>query len=92
MASHLLKEDNTIRIDEAIFKRNSKKLNISFVLTYAIDYETYKALENHVSNLLGPLNLTLDYSFGYEDINSYRYKINDGDGYYKSKQRSYVIR
>ena len=50
MSSNLLKEDNSIRIDEAVFKRNSKKLNISFVLTYAIDYETYMGLENHVSN------------------------------------------
>ena len=63
----LLQEDNNIRIDEAVLKKNSKKLNISFVLSYAVDFDTYMELSKTVEELFGPLNLTLDYSFGYED-------------------------
>ena len=37
---NILNSDNDIRIDEAVLKKNSKKLNISFILTYAIDYDT----------------------------------------------------
>ena len=64
---NILNSDNDIRIDEAVLKKNSKKLNISFVLTYAIDYDTYMNLKKTVEDIFLPLGLSLDFSFGYED-------------------------
>jgi DNA polymerase III alpha subunit (gram-positive type) len=64
---NILNSDNDIRIDEAVLKKNSKKLNISFVLTYAIDYDTYMSLKKIVEDIFHPLGLSLDFSFGYED-------------------------
>ena len=64
---NILNSDNDIRIDEAVLKKNSKKLNISFVLTYAIDYDTYMSLKKIVEDIFQPLGLSLDFSFGYED-------------------------
>ena len=57
---NILNSDNDIRIDEAVLKKNSKKLNISFVLTYAIDYDTYMSLKKTVEDIFLPLGLSLD--------------------------------
>ena len=48
-ASNLL-VDNDVRIDEAIFRKRIKKLNISFVLKKAVPINTYKELNKIVDN------------------------------------------
>ena len=65
--SNILDSDNEIRIEEAIFKKFSKKLNITFVLKNAIPYKKYVALRDKINDVLSPLNLTLEFSFGYEN-------------------------
>ena len=67
-ASNLL-IDNDVRIDEAIFRKRIKKLNISFVLKKAVPINTYKELNKIVDNSIKELNEDFEYefSFGYED-------------------------
>ncbi len=65
--SEILDSDNSIRIEEAIFKKFSKILDIKFVLSNAVPYKTYMSLKNKVIDVLKPLNLTLELGFGYEN-------------------------
>lgn len=63
----IIDSDNDIRIDEAVFKKNSKKLNISFVLSKAVSISKYNELSDAVKDILSPLDVYLEISFGYED-------------------------
>ncbi len=62
-------DGNEIRIDEAKYLKYSQKLDINFVLKYAIDLKTYNRLFEEVNKVLKPLedNIEYTFSFGYED-------------------------
>ena len=67
-ASNLLDSDNDIRVDEAIYKKISKKLIISFVLKHAVKLNEYKELRNKINEILNETkNITYSYNIGYED-------------------------
>lgn len=65
--ANILKEDNDIAIDDATLHKYSKKINISFVLSYAISINDYHALVNKVEEILKPLGAHLEISIGYQD-------------------------
>ena len=62
-----LLSDNRISIDEAVLKKISKKLSISFVLQKAVSLNVYNKLMSSITDLLKPLDLELEISIGYED-------------------------
>lgn len=67
-ASNLLSEENDIRVDEAIYKKISKKLIISFVLKHALSLNDYKNLRQKINEILNETkNITYSYNIGYED-------------------------
>ena len=67
-ASNLL-IDNDVRVDEAVFRKRTKKLNISFVLKKAVPINSYKELNKIVDDTIKELNedFIYEFSFGYED-------------------------
>ena len=68
-ASNILSDDNDIRVEEAIYKKISKKLIISFVLTHAISLNDYKRICNKVLEIIKETGVNLESSLniGYED-------------------------
>lgn len=64
---NILPEDNTISIDEAVFKKISKKLAISIVLKKAVELNTYRNLKDKIEEILSPLNLIIEMNIGYVD-------------------------
>lgn len=62
-----LLSDNRISIDEAVLKKISKKLSISFVLQKAVSLNVYNKLMSSITDLLKPLDLKLEVTIGYED-------------------------
>lgn len=74
--SNILSDDNDIRIDEAILRKISKKLFISFVLKKAIPLTAYNSLANKVQDIFKSLSLNVEISIGYEDdtLTSSEYK------------------
>ncbi|MBQ9124115.1 MAG: PolC-type DNA polymerase III [Acholeplasmatales bacterium] len=65
--SNILDSDNEIRIDEAIFKKISKKLFINLVLANAVPFNQYNALKNKVTDVFSDLSISLELSIGYEN-------------------------
>lgn len=65
--SGILSDDNDIAVDEAVLRKISKKLSVSFVLQRAVPLEQYNALTDKIKTALSPLPLTLEISIGYRD-------------------------
>ena len=65
--SKILSSDNDIRIEEAIYKKISRKLEIIFVLKKAISLNTYKDLKKKTLDLINNQNLEINIRIGYED-------------------------
>ena len=63
----IINSDNSIRVEEAVFHSNSKKLNIVYVLGYAVSFDTYNELIKVSKEILSPLNVNVEISIGYED-------------------------
>ena len=64
---NIIPENNSIEIDEAIFKKLSKRLFVSFVLQKAIPINTYRELTKNIQEILEPLNVMLEIQIGYQD-------------------------
>ncbi len=65
--SNILSSDNDIRIEEAIYKKISKQINISFVLRKAASITAYNALIGRVNSIFKPMNVGVEITIGYED-------------------------
>ena len=65
--SNILDGNNDIFIDEVIFKKISKKLNISLVLDKAVPYNVYNKLSDKINELVKPFNVKMEVSIGYKD-------------------------
>ena len=63
----IIDSNNEIRIDEATFYKNSKKLNIYLVLKNAVELNRYHNLRRSIKEILSPLEVKLEFSIGYED-------------------------
>ncbi len=67
--SNILDPNNEVRIDEAIYKKISNKLIISFVLKYAVSLNNYKELKRIIHEMVEAtgVNADLKIGIGYED-------------------------
>jgi len=65
--SGIISNDNDIRIDSAVLKKASKRLDISLVLNKALSLNDYNALKKMVVELITPSGITPEISIGYED-------------------------
>ncbi|MGM9969249.1 MAG: PolC-type DNA polymerase III [Anaeroplasma sp.] len=63
----IIESDNNIRIDEAVYKKNSKELNIYIVIDKAIPVSSYYSLSRCVTDTFKDLPLTLNFNIGYTD-------------------------
>ena len=67
-SSNILDSNNDIKVDEAVYKKISKKLIVSFVLEHALSLEKYNELKNTINNIIKEkANIDTSISIGYVD-------------------------
>lgn len=66
--TNCIEDSNSIRIEEAIYKKLSKKLFVSFVLKNAVAIDVYKQFHQAVVDVLSEIKVeALEIQIGYED-------------------------
>ena len=65
--SNIIPPDNDISLEEAILRKISKKLDISFVLKKAIPLNVYNSLKSKTLEVVSNLGLEVNIKIGYQD-------------------------
>ena len=65
--SNIIPPDNDISLEEAILRKISKKLDISFVLKKAIPLNVYNSLKSKALEVVSNLGLEVNIKIGYQD-------------------------
>ena len=93
-------DDNNIEIEQNLYRKLSKKLELSLVLDKAISVDNYFKLKTKIEQLVAPLNLMLtvgykDESLEPDDLKDYLKfivdKLSIADGTYNSIETSNVL-